>query len=536
MKKSLKRLAPMVAALCVCASLVFSAAAIPSSEELEQAVSPIELSTTAVELSNGSYRVQYQADLTMSEIFAQAVSALNTGDYLKKLQFTCILEDDLVKQLSLDDVAFTFAGPGAANFVPDGQNCVSKGENGELMIRYKLDPARIDEWPYVPADKLPAILMQQMTMTSEQKLVTAAQLNQAKGSDGKLTTDARVVVTYEDGDIPIYDEPSILAAERSQVVMTIHSYSSSGDSDSTPVYTVDLDNKHDDDKGTVAPSVPSAEQGKLITITVDVADGYRLSGLVINDKNGKEISVTKNPDGTFSFEMPASNVTIVPTFDLSATRPEDSGVSGTLNVEDHVAFMVGDDKGTFRPNASITRAEVAQIFYTLLKDQNVPITVRFDDVDEDAWYATAVNTLASLGAVKGIGDGKFAPERNITRAEFATIASNFAEQASSPFDFSDVTEDHWAYPYISSTAAYGWVAGVGDNSFEPDRGIMRAEAATIVNNMLGRIGDKDKIDAGLGRQFPDVSKSHWGWYEIGEASYSHKASFNDAFTKEFWAD
>jgi len=77
---------------------------------------------------------------------------------------------------------------------------------------------------------------------------------------------------------------------------------------------------------------------------------------------------------------------------------------------------------------------------------------------------------------------------------------------------------------------------VGGNNFEPDRGIMRAEAATIVNNMLGRIGDKEMIDAGLGRSFPDVDKSHWGWYEIGEASSSHDHDFNDTFTSEFWAD
>jgi len=538
MKKSFKRLASMLTALSLCASLAVSAAAIPTTEELEQAVSSIQLNATANQLSDGSYQVQYKADLTMSDIFAQAVSALNTGDYLKNLQFTCVLEDELVKQLSLDDVSFTFTGPGASNFIPDGENYISKGPRGELMIRYQLDPQKVDEWPYVPASQLPAILMQQMSMTSARKTVSAAQLDAARGADGILTTDARVEITYEGGNIPVYNEPSILAAESKAVTMTVIAYDDDDDDD-TPNFRVNVDDDHDhhsDEKGHVTPSTPSARPGQTVTVTVMPDDGFRLADLIITDTRGNKIDFTVNTDGTLSFQMPNSHVTVEPVFDLSAARPEDSGVSSTLNIEDHIAFMIGDDQGNFRPNASITRAEVAQIFYALLKDKNVPITVSFDDVDEDAWYAKAVNTLASLGAVKGVGQGKFAPERNITRAEFATIAANFAKQAKNPFDFADVDESHWAYPYISATAAYGWVAGVGNNSFEPDRGIMRAEAATIVNNMLGRMGDKDKIDAGLGRAFPDVDKSHWGWYEIGEASFAHKAVFNDAYTKETWLD
>ena len=219
---------------------------------------------------------------------------------------------------------------------------------------------------------------------------------------------------------------------------------------------------------------------------------------------------------------------------METVTPDDSGVSDHLNTKDHIAFMIGDDKGTFRPNANITRAEVAQIFYALLINKNVPITKTFDDVDPDAWYATAVNTMASLGAVKGVGNGNFEPERKITRAEFATIAAFFANDSYSKFGFKDVSKDHWANPFITAAAGFGWVSGVGGNIFEPDREILRAEAATIVNNMLGRIGDYEKIDAGLGRQFPDVDKSHWAWYEIGEASMTHGFSFNRDFTKETW--
>lgn len=82
-------------------------------------------------------------------------------------------------------------------------------------------------------------------------------------------------------------------------------------------------------------------------------------------------------------------------------------------------------------------------------------------------------------------------------------------------------ESHWAYNEISTAAAYGWVNGVGNGRFAPDRLITRGEAAAMVNRMLGRLADKAAIDAGQARPFPDVDDSHWAWYEIGEATTEH---------------
>ena len=215
--------------------------------------------------------------------------------------------------------------------------------------------------------------------------------------------------------------------------------------------------------------------------------------------------------------------------------PNITGVVNYLNTDDHFPFMVGDDKGAFRPNANITRAEVAQVFYALLKDKNVTITAGFDDVEEGIWYETAVNTLASMGIVAGVGDGKFEPERPITRAEFAAIAAKFAKKSYTGMKFDDVSEDHWAYPGICTAASYGWVTGIGDNKFGPMQKITRAEVATIVNHMLGRLGDWDAIDNGEGRWFPDVTKSHWAWYEIAEATTDHDYKFNQKRTEETWS-
>lgn len=218
----------------------------------------------------------------------------------------------------------------------------------------------------------------------------------------------------------------------------------------------------------------------------------------------------------------------------AVSDPSVTGVGKLLNTADHMAFMKGDTNGNFRPNDSITRAEVATIFYRLLKDQNVEITTAFADVADNAWYAAAVNTLASMGIVNGVGDNKFEPERNITRAEFATICSRFAEKATGGMTFVDVPVSHWAYDAITTAAAYGWVNGVGNGMFEPNRSISRAEAATIVNRMLGRMADQSAVDAGAATQFPDVTNAHWAWYNIGEATTDHDYTVNTERTEEIW--
>ena len=98
---------------------------------------------------------------------------------------------------------------------------------------------------------------------------------------------------------------------------------------------------------------------------------------------------------------------------ITLTNPNDPGNTGVadwLRTDEHTASMSGYGNGKFGPTTSVTRAQIAQIFYRLLKDQNVKITVNFTDVAEDAWYAKAVNTLGSLGIVSGNGSGKVQSE------------------------------------------------------------------------------------------------------------------------------
>ena len=220
----------------------------------------------------------------------------------------------------------------------------------------------------------------------------------------------------------------------------------------------------------------------------------------------------------------------------TVAKPTETGVSDMLEATEHAPYMTGFGNRTFGPNGNVTRAQVAQMFYNLLKDKNVDITVNFSDVDKNAWYAAAVNTLGSMGIVAGTGNKQFSPDRAITRAEFTAIATRFATKAaevSSGISFDDVKTSDWFYESVSKAAKYGWVSGMGDGTFRPNDAITRAQAATIVNGMLNRFADKSYVAENIKNPYDDVSTAHWAFYQIMEASVAHDHDYDESGT-ELW--
>jgi hypothetical protein len=209
-----------------------------------------------------------------------------------------------------------------------------------------------------------------------------------------------------------------------------------------------------------------------------------------------------------------------------AVQESGYGISDKLKLRletvKHIPYLNGYEDGTVHPDAEITRAEVAAIFFRLSKTQNAAAGSEFTDVEPAAWYAPAVNFLANEGVLTGYGDGTFCPERSITRAEFATIASRFDDLTDDVTNaFTDVTETHWAYKRIISAYAKGWISGYPGGEFLPDNAITRAEAVTIVNKMLARGVRISIIDASLRAKFSDLRENHWAFAGIIEASAAH---------------
>lgn len=254
---------------------------------------------------------------------------------------------------------------------------------------------------------------------------------------------------------------------------------------------------------------------KSFAITAD--KGYKISDVLVDGKSVGKVS-------SYTFKSVKEDHTIKAIFAKLPTDPDDSGTSNWLNTKDHFAYMNGYPDSTFGPNRNMTRAEVAQMFYALLLDKDVTTTVAFSDVPANAWYAKAVNTLASLGMVTGYPDGTFHPDASITRAEFATIAMAFAyELKGADCNYYDVPENAWFYTYVAQATTYGWIGG-SNGYFRPNDMITRAEVSVIANNMLGRAADEDYVDKHEDDlvTFPDVKPSYWAYYSIMETVNDHE--------------
>lgn len=242
-----------------------------------------------------------------------------------------------------------------------------------------------------------------------------------------------------------------------------------------------------------------------------------------------------DPDDTFT--MPDRNVYLYAQWQKEKPGPDDTGVSDWLETEEHNAYLTGYPDSTFRADRNMTRAEVAQMFYALLLDKNVTITKSFSDVPDDAWYATAVKTLASLGMMDGYPDGTFRPDEPITRAEFATVGLAFAyDPIDADCSYYDVSASAWYHTYVAQATTYGWIGGYPDNTFRPGNNITRVEVCVIVNNMLGRDADERYIDRNEDElvHFVDLSDSYWGYYTIMESTNTHE--YTGSFTNEKWTD
>ena len=211
-------------------------------------------------------------------------------------------------------------------------------------------------------------------------------------------------------------------------------------------------------------------------------------------------------------------------------NPTQTGVADLLETEKHISYLNGYSDDVFKPESNMTRAETAQMFYNLLLDKNVSGESAFDDVSAESWYYDAVTALADMGIIKGIGENSFNPNGNITRAEFVAIAMRFVNvDVNGSKTFTDVAPEHWAAKNISDAAYLGWISGNDDGTFSPDAFVKRASVAKIVNNMLGRKADIEYVHTHTGdvRLFNDVSASAWYYADVIEAANTHEYEKND---------
>lgn len=292
--------------------------------------------------------------------------------------------------------------------------------------------------------------------------------------------------------------------------------SSSGGSHASNTYYVRYHNDDDTERdGKFIPGEEVTVKGNVFVAPV----GKVLAGWSL-EEDGK---VDYKAGDTF--RMPGSSV------DLYAVWKD-------AETESHSAYISGYPDGTVGPDKTITRAEAATMFYNLLADENGDAKT-FADVPANQWYAKAVTTLAGNGVISGYPDGTFKPNAPITRAEFVTMAMNFAKAGKGTVcSFPDVPQDMWYYGAIAGGTQNGWISGYPDGTFGPDRYITRAEVTSVINRMENRAADMSFMMEHLDemRTFSDLGFGHWAYGSMMEAANGHDYTKADQNSYESWVD
>ena len=278
--------------------------------------------------------------------------------------------------------------------------------------------------------------------------------------------------------------------------------SSGGGGGGSSSYSVSVDSGRN---GSVSVSPKNASKGTTVTITVTPDAGYVLDELTVTDKNGDAIRLTNKGDGKYTFTMPRSKVTIEAAFveiDHRDTCPaadfrdvdEDAWYHEAVDYALDNGLMSGVSSREFAPGATLTRAMVAQMLYSL-EGKPAAGSANFADVAEGAWYADAIAWAAGEGIVSGYGD-TFGPNDAITREQLAAILYRYAQNEGYKTNQSGGGTE--GYLDASSISAYavkamdwavnaGLLSGKGNGILAPTAGATRAEVAQIFMNFCEEI-------------------------------------------------
>ncbi len=207
----------------------------------------------------------------------------------------------------------------------------------------------------------------------------------------------------------------------------------------------------------------------------------------------------------------------------------------TLPAEEHEAYIVGYDDGTFRPDSDMTRAEAAAIFARLIaeeKGETISGTSTFKDIKKGDWFYNYIGYLAKHDIIKGYSDKTFRPEDKVTRAEFVTMSVRYyglfneVKNTGYTVKYTDLNKSYWAYNDIALAKNIGWLNGYADGTFRGDNNITRAEVVTVVNRATGREADKEFVKDNLTKlnRFTDVTNNElWFFMDVYESANDHTA-------------
>lgn len=266
--------------------------------------------------------------------------------------------------------------------------------------------------------------------------------------------------------------------------------SSGGGGSSTPRYAVTVPDKTENGSLSVTPQ--NAKRGSSVTITATPDKGYEVDDIVAKDAKGNKLTLKDNGDGTYTFTMPASKVTIEATFAEKQAEPiVPEKFFADVSAEEYYYEAVkwasengvtgGIGENLFGAKLPCTRAQIVTFLWRAAGSPEPKGMSGFVDVSADAYYAKAVAWAVEQGIVSGTSATTFSPDAVCTRAQsVAFLYRAFGTRTDKAAGFSDVSADAYYADAVAWAVENGVASGIGGGLFAPDQDCARGQIVAFL--------------------------------------------------------
>ena len=282
-----------------------------------------------------------------------------------------------------------------------------------------------------------------------------------------------------------------MAQDIRDAIAALKKKKSHSSSDADPTYAVTVPDKTENGSLSVTPK--NAKKGSDVTITATPDKGYEVGDIVAKDVKGNKLTLKDNGDGTYTFTMPASKVTIEATF---AEKQADEPVApeklfADVSAEEYYYEAVkwasengvtgGIGENLFGANLPCTRAQIVTFLWRAAGSPEPKGMSCFVDVSADAYYAKAVAWAVEEGIVSGTSATTFNPDAVCTRAQsVAFLYRAFGEKVNKAAGFSDVSADAYYADAVAWAVENGVASGIGGGLFAPDQDCARGQIVAFL--------------------------------------------------------
>jgi uncharacterized protein YjdB len=266
--------------------------------------------------------------------------------------------------------------------------------------------------------------------------------------------------------------------------------SSGGGGSSTPRYAVTVPDKTENGSLSVTPK--NAKKGSDVTVTATPDKGYEVDDIVAKDAKGNKLTLKDNGDGTYTFTMPASKVTVTAAFAEKKAEPiAPEKLFADVSAEEYYYEAVkwasengvtgGIGENLFGANLPCTRAQIVTFLWRAAGSPEPKGMSGFADVSADAYYAKAVAWAVEEGIVSGTSATTFSPDAVCTRAQsVAFLYRAFGEKVNKAAGFSDVSTDAYYADAVAWAVENGVASGIGGGLFAPDQNCARGQIVAFL--------------------------------------------------------